>query len=68
MCCLGSHQQSDARSARQQPQLSYMAKYTSDMRHIAGKENVVADALSPPAAAVVPVEGGAVDLVKLAGA
>jgi len=62
------HQQSDAWSARQQRQLSYVAEYTSDVRHVAGRKNVVADALSRPAAAVVPVEGGAVDLVELARA
>jgi len=40
------HQQSDAWSARQQRQLSYVAEYTSDVRHVAGPENVVGDALS----------------------
>ena len=38
--------------------------YTSDIRHIAGKENV-ADALSKPAAMVMPAPGGQVDLLQL---
>ena len=42
------HRQSDAWSARQQRHLSYVAEYTSDIRHVAGKENVVADCLSRP--------------------
>ena len=42
----------DAWSARQQRQLSYIAEFTSDVRHVAGKANVVADALSWRAAAV----------------
>ena len=46
------HGLTDARTARQQRQLSFVAEFTSDIRHIAGKENVVADALSRPAAAV----------------
>lgn len=33
-------------SARQQRQLSYISEYTTDIRHIAGKANVVADCLS----------------------
>ena len=46
------HRISDAWSARVQRHLSYLAEYTSDIRHIAGKSNVVSDALSRPAAAV----------------
>ena len=40
-------------SARQARQLSYLAEHTSDIRHIAGVDNVVADTLSrpPPSAA-----------------
>jgi RNase H-like domain found in reverse transcriptase/Integrase zinc binding domain len=38
-------------SARQQRQLSYMAEFTVDIRHIAGQSNIVADTLSRPAAA-----------------
>ncbi len=48
------HRTSDASSARQQRHLSYMAEFTSDIRHVPGKENVVADALSRPAAVVAP--------------
>ena len=33
-------------SARQQRQLSYISEYTTDIQHIAGKANVVADCLS----------------------
>ena len=43
------HRISDAWSARQQRQLGFVAEYTSDIRHVAGKKNVVADALSRPA-------------------
>ena len=32
--------------ARQQRQLSFIAEFSSDIRHVAGKNNVVADALS----------------------
>lgn len=35
-------------SARQQRHLCYISEFTTDIRHIAGKENVVADALSRP--------------------
>ena len=42
----------DAWSARQQRQLSFISEYTTDIRHIAGCENVVADALSRPSAAI----------------
>jgi hypothetical protein len=39
---------SDPWTARQCHQLSYIAEYTSDIRHIAGKDNIVADTLSRP--------------------
>jgi hypothetical protein len=35
-------------SARQQRQLSFIAKFTADIRHTPGQENMVADALSRP--------------------
>jgi hypothetical protein len=38
----------DPWTARQCRQLAFVAEYTSDLRHLAGKENVVADALSRP--------------------
>ncbi len=44
---------SDPGSARQARQLSYLAEHTTDIRHSAGEENVVADTLScPPSTAV----------------
>jgi hypothetical protein len=42
------HRVSEPWSAKQQRQLSYLAEFTADIRHVAGKENVVADALSRP--------------------
>jgi transposase InsO family protein len=39
---------SDPWNARQCRQLAYVAEYTSDIRHIAGAENIVADTLSRP--------------------
>jgi cleavage and polyadenylation specificity factor subunit 1 len=39
-------------SAKQQRQLAYIAEYTSDLRHVAGAANVVADTLSRPATTV----------------
>ncbi len=63
---------SDLWTALQCRQLAFVAEYTSDIRHVAGKDNVVADALScppqpplptpsqppPPAEACVKVPGG----------
>jgi transposase InsO family protein len=58
---------SDAWSARQQRQLAAVAEYTTDIRHVAGADNVVADALSRPTVAVVQLEGtAAVDYADLA--
>lgn len=37
---------SDPISARQQRQLSVISEFTTDIRHVSGKQNVVADALS----------------------
>ena len=48
------HRTTDAWSARQQRQLSYIAEFTSDIRHVEGKMNVVADALSRPADCSTP--------------
>jgi len=47
---------SDPWTPRQQRHMAYVSQYTEDLRHVAGEENVVADAMSrPPAvAAVVP--------------
>ncbi len=38
----------DPWTARQCRQLAFVAEYTSDLRHLAGKDNVVSDALSRP--------------------
>jgi RNase H-like domain found in reverse transcriptase len=62
---------SDAWSARQQRQLAAIAEYTTDIRHMAGAENVVADALSRPpiaaaVAAVEPAPGGKIDYAAFA--
>jgi RNase H-like domain found in reverse transcriptase/Reverse transcriptase (RNA-dependent DNA polymerase) len=46
------HRTSDPWTGRQARQLAYIAEFTSDIRHISGKDNVVADALSRPSAAV----------------
>jgi hypothetical protein len=68
-------------SARQQRQLSYISKFSTDIEHVAGAANSVADALSWPLAAVAdravtavtsstppPVVDAAVDLHALAEA
>ena len=55
-CMLSDHKpptfalnrQSDSWSTREPWHLSYVAEYTSDIRHVAGKENVVVDYLSRP--------------------
>jgi cleavage and polyadenylation specificity factor subunit 1 len=49
------HRVSEPWSAKQQRQLAYIAEYTADIRHIAGRENVVADALSRPGGATAAV-------------
>ena len=54
---------SDAWSARQQRQLSAISEFTVDIRHMAGKDNVVADALSR--AAISAISGG-IDFLALA--
>jgi cleavage and polyadenylation specificity factor subunit 1 len=59
------HRSSDARSARQQRHLAYVAEYTSDIRHVPGRDNKVADALSRPAAVVAPGDEK-IDFVQLA--
>ena len=43
---------SDPWTARQSRQLSYVAEFTSDIRHVAGLDNVVADTLSRPPGSV----------------
>jgi len=46
--CSALHRVSEPWSARQQRQLSYIAEFTSEILHVPGDENVVADALSRP--------------------
>ena len=48
--CGALHRLSDAWCARQQRHLAYVAEYTSEIRHVSGVDNVVADALSRPPA------------------
>ena len=43
---------SDPWTARQQRQLAYIFEFSTDIRHIAGKTNVVAECLSRPASAI----------------
>jgi hypothetical protein len=47
-------------TAMQSRQLSYMADFTTDIQHIPGSENIVADTLSrpPPAALLVAGQPG----------
>jgi RNase H-like domain found in reverse transcriptase/Integrase zinc binding domain len=47
------HQVLEPKSDCQRRQLSFIAEFTGEIRHIAGQSNVVADALSRPAAAGV---------------
>ena len=51
------HRVSEAHTARQGRHLAYIAEFTSDLRHVAGEHNVVADALSRPPAASVAGSG-----------
>jgi transposase InsO family protein len=44
------HCSSDPWTGRQARQLVYIANFTSDLRHISGKQNVVADTMSRPVA------------------
>jgi hypothetical protein len=51
------HRVSDPWTPRVQRQLSYLAELTSDVRHVPGKANLVADTLSrPPPSAVASVK------------
>jgi hypothetical protein len=44
------HRVSEPKSDRQRQQLSFIAEFTAEIRHIAGQSNVVADTLSRLAA------------------
>jgi hypothetical protein len=48
---------SEPKSDRQRHQLSAIAEFTADIRHIAGQSNVVADTLSRPPVAAAAVGG-----------
>ncbi len=48
---LTMHRVSAPWSARQVRQLAYISEFTTDLRHVPGKRNIVADALSRPSAA-----------------
>jgi cleavage and polyadenylation specificity factor subunit 1 len=52
------HRMSEPWSARQQRQLSYLAEFTSDIRHVPGSQNLVADTLSRPPAGDVKEPSG----------
>ena len=62
------HRLSDHWKARRQRHLSFISEFNADLHHVAGKDNVVADALSRPAAAVAPAPRGQVDFADLARA
>jgi hypothetical protein len=48
-------------------QLSYVAKFTTDIRHIPGSENILADTLSrPPLAALLAAATGGLAVVAVA--
>jgi len=54
------HKVSEPWSARQSRHLSFVAEYTSDIQHVPGADNVVADTLSrPPATADLPCPASA---------
>jgi len=58
-------------SAMQSRRLSYIAEYTSDIRHVTGKDNVVADMLSRPPPTVVcavPASSQSLDYSAIAAA
>ena len=57
------HRMQDAWTARQQRQFSYVSEYTSEIEHVAGADNVVADALSRPTCTVLPSEEGRISWV-----
>ncbi|XP_069794476.1 dynein axonemal intermediate chain 4 isoform X2 [Narcine bancroftii] len=59
---------SDSWSAREQRHLSYIFEFSTDIEHIAGKPNVVADALSRLAILAVQDPASSIDYAALADA
>ena len=59
---------SDTWSARQQRQLSAISEFTTDVRHIAGKANLVADTLSRASLSMVMSSPPDLDVVAMAQA
>lgn len=55
-------QRSDKASPRQTRQLSFIAQFTTDLVHLSGSENIVADSLSRIEALRLPVEFELIDL------
>ena len=66
------HKVAEPWTARQARHLSYIAEFSSDVRHVAGVDNVVADTLSRPpvpgAVAAVPAADSSLDLAAIAEA
>ncbi len=55
---------SDPWTARQCRHLAYVAEFTSDIQHVAGQENVVADALSRPPVSSVTAQSSIPEVVS----
>ena len=51
------HRARDAWSACQGRHLAHVAEFTSDLRHVAGADNLVADCLSRPPVELYPTQG-----------
>ena len=60
------HKSSDPWSPRQQRHLSYISEFTTDIHHLSGKDNVVADNLSRPPIATVTTSLSGLDFRQMA--
>ena len=58
--------QADPWSPRQQRHLSYISEFSTDIQHVAGQSNVVADRLSRPSASAVTFAHEGLNLQQLA--